>query len=75
MGLNLNLSSQLMLHALFLDLRLEHHLQHHDGFQRLLPRKVDIPVLALTQRFTNFKVLQSPFPDQKDAQTETLEIR
>lgn len=62
MGLNLNLPPELVLHALFLHLRLEEHLQRHDEVQLLIPGQVNVPKLAFSEWPPNVKVIDGEFP-------------
>lgn len=62
MGLDLDFPPQLMLHTFFLHLRLEQHLQRHNGLQLLYPRKVDIAKLALSKRPANVEVVNGNLP-------------
>lgn len=65
MGLNLNLSPELMLHTFFLHLRLEQHLQCHNCLEFLHSRKIDISKFSLSKWPTNVKVINRNFPEIK----------
>ena len=60
MGLNFNLSSQLVLHVGLLKLRFEKNLESHNKFGPFLSGQIDIAKFALAQRSANFKVTQLP---------------
>lgn len=68
MGLNLNLSSELVLHAFLLHLRLEEHFQCHNEIQLLIPCNVHVPKLALAQGPPDVKVMDGEFPDKERRQ-------
>ena len=59
MGLDLDLSPQLVLHALLLHLGLEQTLQCNHCFRLLLSCHIDVSKLALAQRSTDVKVLDT----------------
>lgn len=65
MGLNLNLSPELMLHTFFLHLRLEQHLQCNNCLEFLHSRKIDISKFSLSKWPTNVKVINGNFPEIK----------
>lgn len=57
MGLDFDLSTQLVLHTLLLNLRLEEDFERHDEMAFLLPSQVHISKLAFAQRTPNLKVI------------------
>lgn len=57
MGLDFDLSAQLVLHALLLYLRLEEDFERHDEMAFLLSSQVHISKLAFAQRPPNLKVI------------------
>lgn len=62
MGLDFDLSAQLVLHTLLLYLRLEENLERHDEMAFLLPSQVHISKLAFAQRTANLKVVDCEGP-------------
>lgn len=75
MGLNLNLSPELMLHTFFLHLRLEQHLQCHNCLEFLHSRKIDISKFSLSKWPTNVKVINGNFPEIKTNKKGLLNIQ
>lgn len=61
-GLDFDLSAQLMLHALLLYLGLEEDLERHDEMAFLLPSQVHVSKLAFAQRTPNLKVINCEVP-------------
>lgn len=62
MGLDFDLPAQLVLHTLFLYLRLEEDLECHDEMAFLLPSQVHISKFAFAQRTPNLKVVNCEGP-------------
>ena len=60
MGLNLNLTPQLVLNTSLGELRLEEHLESDNVMALFLARKVHVTKLATTQGFANVKVSELP---------------
>lgn len=60
--LDFDLSAQLVLHSLLLNLRLEEDLECHDEMTFFLPSQVHISKFAFAQRTPNLKVVNSEGP-------------
>lgn len=62
MRLDFDLSAQLVLHSLLLDLRLEEDLERHNELAFLLSGQIHISKFAFAQRTPNLKVVNSEGP-------------